>query len=172
MRNLLMKNLLLSQLLKILHLLTMMIQKMSLRMLNLLLKRQLLLPRLQAVLIHLTKILMRKVKRRSLHLKRLPRLLKRRAVNADVEMVDAEPQQPKTPATPATGGTKTLFAVRTCLKRLVKLLMLDLLRIRMMAVSEALAMLSFLLLKMHRRHALTEHFASCGEITRNCLHRH
>ncbi|KAG5388104.1 hypothetical protein IGI04_029645 [Brassica rapa subsp. trilocularis] len=30
--------------------------------------------------------------------------------NADVEMVDAEPQQPKTPATPATGGPKTLFA--------------------------------------------------------------
>ena len=43
-------------------------------------------------------------------------------------------------------------ALRTSLKRLVKLLMLDLLRIRMMAVSEALVMLSLLLLKMNRRH--------------------
>lgn len=35
------------------------------------------------------------------------------------------------------------YTVRTCLKRLVKLLMLDLLRIRMMAVSEAFGHVEF-----------------------------
>ena len=41
--------------------------------------------------------------------------------------------------------------VKISLKKLAKLLMLDLLPTRMMAVSEDLAMLSLLLLKMHRR---------------------
>lgn len=133
-RNLLQRNLSLlrSQLLKlkILHLLTMMIhRKMSLRMRNQLLKRQLLLPRLQAVQNHLMKILMRldsllnlinkqllmscnlnrcwfvwffchsrKVKMKSLHLKRLsPRQLKRIAVVVNLTLTNQRVKMRKKP---------------------------------------------------------------------------
>ncbi|KAH0914157.1 hypothetical protein HID58_028603 [Brassica napus] len=132
MRNLLMKNLLQRNLsllrsqllkLKILHLLTMMIHRnISLRMRNQLLKRQLLLPRLQAVQNHLMKILMRSFQEsedeKPAPKKAITKAAKKDSSSGESDSDESESEdeketpkkKPKTPATPATGGPKTLFA--------------------------------------------------------------
>ncbi|CAF2076526.1 uncharacterized protein LOC125579969 [Brassica napus] len=85
------------------------------RMRNQLLKRQLLLPRLQAVLNHLTKILMRKVKMKSLQLKRLPRQLKRIAVAMNLILTNLRVKMRKKPQRKRTLMLKWWILRRNCI---------------------------------------------------------